>query len=201
VVDAQILKKELSQLKFNLVLHGHKHYPYYCEDTTFEDGSTESLAIISSGTMGGKTPTGECYSFNILEVHNKNSGLPKVLLTRKEFDSTGFEKTKKYLKEPVKLKRTKLSDSEIAAESLSKVLSGTAPIEFYKKMSKIQQSYEDRNPIQVEHYNIRYDIFWTGKETGDHLAHHVVKFKNLDKTYLDGIFLSLTVQKLPNVLI
>jgi len=194
VVDAVPLKRELSKLGFHIVMHGHKHYPYQCLDSTFMDGNSRPLAIISSGTMGGQQAAGVYYSFNLLEVQNNTNNLPKVILYRKEFESTGYRRQDRTSpsKITIEIESSQKSEIDKAGESLREILSDHLPTGFGTKMFDTQKKYQDINPIQVEHYKIKYDIKFDKKSSGDHFAHHFFKFKNISLNNIDSIYLSLS---------
>lgn len=64
VLDASFVLNILDEYGFHLVLTGHKHQPYFLDQTT----NGKQLAIIGSPTICGEAPKGSGYGFSWLEI-------------------------------------------------------------------------------------------------------------------------------------
>lgn len=196
VIDAGPLKRSLSRYGFHLVLHGHKHLPYFCEEKILMDDTPETLSVLASGTMGGKPIVGRHYTFNILDVQNYISSVAKVVVNRKEFGQDGQppasgSTTRKWILELVTRKKDNM---EMAVNSLRQILSGNLPADFSKIMFNTQYYYKNSgNPIRVRFYRIDYEIQLLHKKlvtSGHHKAQHLLEFENRNNTNLDKLYLS-----------
>ncbi len=89
LLNAGQFKRELREVGFDLILHGHKHSSETFLDT--EHFEQPSLVVVSGGTIGGELPTGERPGFNWIEydgdqhqlsirfVPLKQTGMPKSI--------------------------------------------------------------------------------------------------------------------------
>ncbi len=74
--------KELTEEKFQVIFHGHKHYPsIFSSSTPIED---KSQLVFSGGTVGGGEATGKKAGFHVIDYHPTSSFLESSFIELKE---------------------------------------------------------------------------------------------------------------------
>ena len=108
MLNAGSFKKDLVAKDFQLILHGHKHYPDILEDTAI--GGNGRLYVISGNTIGGGQASGIYPGFNLIEWKPNLSSINIKSIKLKDEDpvdiiekTSGMEIT---LKETVSISNT-----------------------------------------------------------------------------------------------
>lgn len=101
IMDSSLLLRELYKDGFSIVLHGHKHQPFYSDIRLYEYSRRSSMAIIGSGSSGIKRDElgniGKNH-YNIIEVNSseKNNYLTVYGRATSDFGDYRFGKYQEF---------------------------------------------------------------------------------------------------------
>lgn len=192
VVDAPQLKQRLHEAGFHIILHGHKHSSHYCSDSTFKDCSNASLSVLGAGTMGGHLQAGHYYSFNVLDVTNRQSLPQQVSVRRIKYDASGSQ-VNPPVTWKVQLPRAQSLARDKSRESLRRALSPILPGAFADAMADLNRDYRLCNDVVAERYNVHYLLHFPPSRTvGWYEATHTLRVRSIASEPINHFWLPLS---------